>query len=90
MYKDFFEGSAALPTEKVLKPLYVRVLLRTLFWLFLLGLGIFSFIFPPLGIPIAVLLYHNGKKRYAIFPTLGVVLLVIFTLFNQLMTLLTR
>lgn len=89
MQKDIF-GFGQPQQEPSFKPLWLRVTRGVLWWIFLFFLGIFSFIFPPLGIPAAVLLYHNGKKIYALFPTLGVLALVFFQLFNQLLILLTR
>lgn len=88
MQRDFFGGENINRTSKSNLPL--RILKGVLLWAFLFALGIFSFIFPPIGIPFAVLLYHNGKKIYALFPTLGILLLIFFQLYNQLMLLLTR
>lgn len=89
MYRDFFESQYP-QTPPIVKPLSIRILVKVLIWTSLIGLGVFSFIFPPLGIPLAVLLYHSGKKRYAIFPTLGILALIFLNLYNQIMILLTR
>lgn len=89
MYKDFFESQYP-QAPPIVKPLSIRILVKVLIWTSLIGLGVFSFIFPPLGIPLAVLLYHSGKKRYAIFPTLGILALIFLNLYNQIMILLTR
>jgi hypothetical protein len=89
MYKDFFEGPYQ-QTPPIVKPLSIRILIKVLIWTSLIGLGVFSFIFPPLGIPLAVLMYHSGKKRYALFPTLGILALIFLNLYNQIMILLTR
>ena len=88
MQRDFFgDQNLTNPPEK---NLLLKISKGLLVWTILIGLGILSFIFPPIGIPLAVLLYHNGKKIYALFPTLGILLLIFFQLYNQLMILLTR
>lgn len=88
MQRDFFGEAKLIKTKE--KPLTLKIVMGLLLWVFLVGLGFVSFIFPPIGIPLAVLLYHNGKKIYAIFPTLGILLLIFFQIYNQLMILLTR
>lgn len=88
MQRDFFGEAKLIKTKE--KPLTLKIVKGLLLWVFLVGLGFVSFIFPPIGIPLAVLLYHNGKKIYAIFPTLGILLLIFFQIYNQLMILLTR
>lgn len=55
----------------------------------LLLLGFVSFLFPPVGLPIGILMFHSTKKHYALFPLAGVLLLVFFTLFNNLSILFT-
>lgn len=52
-------------------------------------LGFVSFLFPPVGLPIGILMFHSTKKHYALFPLAGVLLLVFFTLFNNLAILFT-
>lgn len=55
----------------------------------LLLLGFVSFLFPPVGLPIGILMFHSTKKHYALFPLGGVLILIFITLFNNLMILIT-
>jgi len=89
MQREFFQAQTT-PETITPKPRHVKIMLGILWWSFLILLGVLSFLFPPIGLPVAVLLYHNGKKIYALFPTLGILLLIFFQLYNQLMILLTR
>jgi len=65
----------------------VRIVQIFVTYLGLLFLGFISFLFPPIGLPIGILMFHSTKKHYALFPLAGVLLLVFFTLYNNLMIL---
>lgn len=50
----------------------------------LIFLGIASFAFPPVGLPVGILMFHSTKRHYALFPLVGVLALVFFTVYNNL------
>jgi len=74
------------PTPKPVKdrPWPVIVMQKILIYVGLIFLGFVSFLFPPVGLPIGILMFHTTKKHYALFPLAGVLFLVFFTLFNNL------
>ena len=59
-----------------------RIIIQVIVYGLLVVLAYISYVFPPVGIPAIVILFYNKKRHYALFPFVGVMLLIVTQLLN--------